>query len=84
MTEEEVSRIAAEAADRAARKAIRETLLALGVDADRPIEFQEKMQFLASARAVMRTIVSQAITAIVGIAAVGGATAIWMQMGQPK
>jgi hypothetical protein len=50
----------------------------------RPIEFQEKMQFLASARAVMRTIVSQAITAIVGIAAVGGATAIWMQMGQPK
>lgn len=84
MTDEEIRRVAAEAADLAARKAVRETLLALGVDADKPLDFQNRMQFLQSMQAIFRTVIQQAVTAFVGMAVVGLAWAAWMQTGAPK
>jgi len=76
-----VKRIAEEAADRAAHRAVRETLVALGVDPDRPLDFQERMQFLKTLQTMVKTAVSQSITAFVGILIGGIIWAVWVQTG---
>lgn len=64
-------------ATNAARKAVREVLLTMGIDADDPIEFQRRMEFLrtlkvvgdAARRTVVKTTISVIVTAILGILA---------------
>jgi hypothetical protein len=81
MDESDIKRIATEAADMAARKAIRETLVALGVDPDRPFEFQERMNFLKTLQSASNAAGRQAITAMIGTVILGVLWAIWLQVG---
>jgi hypothetical protein len=83
MDEEDIRRIAHEAADMAARKAIRETLVALGVDPDRPFEFQERMNFVRSLQSAASTIGKQTLTAVIGTVVLGILLAIWSKVGSP-
>lgn len=61
----------------AARKAVREVLLTMGIDAGDPIAFQQRMEFLrtleavgdAARRTVVKTTISVIVTAILGILA---------------
>jgi hypothetical protein len=83
MTEAEIRKLAHEAADLAARKAVRETLTALGIDTDKPFEFQEKMNFVRSLQNAATTIGRQTLTAFIGTVVLGALWAIWAKIGGP-
>jgi hypothetical protein len=80
MDEDDVERIATVAA----RSATRDILIALGIDPDKPVEFQERMSFLKTFHGVWKTAITQVVIALVGLITVGIATAVWLQMGGPK
>ena len=64
-----------EIATAAARKAVKETLLTIGINADDPIAFQQRMDFLrklegigdSARRTVVKTTVGVAVTALLGL-----------------
>jgi 2-iminoacetate synthase ThiH len=75
LNEDDVRRISHEVA----RREIRDVLTSLGVNPDNPFEFQARMQFLTTVQAVLKTVVSQTITAVVGLIAVGICWAVFLQ-----
>ena len=74
MTEAEVRKIAHEAA----RQAVKETLTALGVDADHPLEAQKDFQMLRDWRRSAETVKKQSLVTAVGILTAGIIGAIVM------
>lgn len=74
MTEAEIRKIAHEAA----RQAVKETLISLGVDADDPLEYQRDMQHLRSWRQASETVKRQSIITAVGIIIAGTIGAVWV------
>ncbi|WP_417681657.1 DUF6127 family protein [Roseibium sp.] len=68
MTEEDLHDIARNAG----REGARETLRALGVDADHPLEAQKDMHFLRDLRKGTKSIRGKAINTIVGALALAG------------
>lgn len=74
MTEAEVRKIAHEAA----RQAVKETLTALGVDADHPLEAQKDFQMLRDWRRSADTVKKQSLVTAVGILTAGIIGAIVM------
>lgn len=74
MTEAEVRKIAHEAA----RQAVKETLTALGVDADHPLEAQKDFQMLRDWRRSADTVKRQSLITAVGILTAGIIGAIVM------
>lgn len=83
MTEQEVRKIAHEAAELAAKKAVRETLLALGIDADEPVEFQSRMVFVRSLQSAAATVGRQSLTVVIGTMVLGVLYAMWDKVGGP-
>lgn len=66
--------VAAEAAEQAVSK----TLVAMGLDPSRPFDAQADMQFLRSTRLRCEGATGKILLSILGLAAVGGATAFWV------
>jgi len=67
MTEDQVRRIASEAAS----QAVLETLTRLGLDAGEPLEVQRDMQHLRTWRTSVEQVQSKGVLTIVGLAASG-------------
>lgn len=74
MTEEEIQRIAKEAA----KQAVRETLITLAVDVDDPLETQKDFQMLRDWRRSAETVKKQSLVTAVGILTAGILGAIWL------
>lgn len=77
MTESEIRELVDTAAKQAAREAVRETLITLGIDADKPFEFQRDMQHLRGWRNATDTVKGQGIKTTVVIIVTGILGAIW-------
>lgn len=70
MTEAEVKRIVAET--------VEQTLLALGVDTDDPVELQKDMAHLRTWRESMETVRKQTLLTAIGVITLGVLGLIWM------
>jgi hypothetical protein len=68
----------------AAHEAVRETLIALGIDAKDPVAFQERMAFLKSLEQLSKAATRHGILALVALCTLGVAAAVWAQLGGPK
>lgn len=81
LTEDEVRRIADEAADRAARKvvkiAVQETLISIGFDPSHPMEAQKDAQFLRSTRQRCEQAGSKAAMLMIALIVGGVITTFW-------
>lgn len=53
------------------RESVRETLTALGVDTEKPIEFQDDLRFLRSLRKTHETVSAQALGTLVKVLVTG-------------
>lgn len=67
MTEDQVRRIASEAAS----QAVLETLTRLGLETDQPLEMQRDMQHLRTWRTSVEQVQSKGVLTVVGLAASG-------------
>lgn len=79
MTEDEVRKIANEAA----RATVEEMLLRLGIAADEPLEVQRDFQHLRSWRASIETVKKQGLMTAVGVLTAGVLGLIWMAVKGP-
>jgi len=81
LSEQEIRRIADEAAERAARKvvsiAVRETLVSIGFDPSHPLEAQADAQFLRSTRQRCEQAGSKAAMLMVALIVGGVLTTFW-------
>lgn len=73
MTEEDIQRVA----DKAARAAVHDTLLALGIEANDPLAFQKRMAFLSSLEASSKTVIRHIMTVLAGALTLGVLYALW-------
>lgn len=80
LSEHELQRMVDEAANKAAREAVRETLITFGMDANNPLELQKDMQHLRDWRMAVGTIKKQSIVTAVGIITAGVLGAIWYML----
>lgn len=78
LTEEELRRLVADAASRAAEEAVKRTLLAFGIDPHNPTEVQRDFGFLRSWRLLTEAGKRQGVIAAVGLIVSGIGAAIWM------
>jgi hypothetical protein len=83
MTNEEIQKIAHDAAELAAKKAVRETLTALGINGDNPLEFQEQMHFVRTLRSAAATVGRQTLTVMIGAIVMGVLWSVWGKIGGP-
>lgn len=67
-----------EIASRAARQAVEETFIRLGIDPTDPIEAQRDMQHLREWRLAVAAIKSKGMLALLGILVSGLAAAVWL------
>lgn len=79
MTEPEMERVA----KLAAKEAVQETFVRLGIDPNKPFEAQQDMQFLRSVRKSSETIKKQGIVTTVGIMTAGILAALWVTLKGP-
>jgi len=81
MTEDDVRRIADEAAERAARRvvkiAVHETLIGLGIDPAHPMDAQKDAQFLRSTRIRCEQTGSKAAMVVLALLIGGVAATFW-------
>jgi len=69
-----------EIAEAAAHKAVKEVLLALGLDVENPLEMQEDFAFMRSYRQLSQRVGSRVLLTIATLATVGIAGLVWSQM----
>lgn len=74
MTEAQINKVAQEAA----RAAVKETLLTIGIDTNNPLEFQRDMQHLRAWREASATVKRQGLITAVGILTAGFLAIIWL------
>lgn len=84
MTELEVQRIAKIAADEAARKAIKETMILFGIDPDDPTAVQKDMAFIRSWREGTAAVGRSGLLTIVGVVIVAFMGLIWAAIKSPS
>jgi len=58
-------------ADKAAGKAVKTTLIALGIDADNPLEVQKDMQFARNFRTLSESAGRKTVLIVIGTAVIG-------------
>lgn len=73
-----IRQAAEEAAEDASRKVIHETLTALGISKDAPLEVQKDMSFLRDWRMASDEVRKKSIMTIVGILVTGLCGVIWL------
>lgn len=73
-----ISSAAEKAAEEASRKVIQETLLALGINKDQPLELQKDMSFLRDWRTASDEVKKKSIMTIVGILITGALGILWL------
>jgi hypothetical protein len=77
MEEERIRRIAREVSKETSRETVREILLALGADADKPVELQKDFSFVRTQREFYSGAVKHGVFAIIGTVCMGIAAVIW-------
>lgn len=65
----------------AAQAAVHDTLVALGIDPDKPVEFQRRMAFLENLQNTSTAMIRHAFLAITGMIAAGITWLIWGKIG---
>jgi len=71
-----------EIADKAAHAAVRETLTALGIDADDPKEAQKDFAWVRNYRGLCEKIGSRIMLTLITLMTVGIAGAVWKSLGK--
>lgn len=77
LTDAEIRELVDEAAKQAARQAVRETLLTLGIDSENPLETQKDFQHLRGWRTATDTMKRQGILTATGVIVAGGLGILW-------
>lgn len=79
----ETRALISEVADEAARRAINDVFVALGMDHQDPIQMQKDMAWVRDTRVTMEKVGARATMTIVGVIVVGVCLAVWKAMGGP-
>lgn len=83
MTEADIKGLVERVAEEAAQRAVKETLLKLGVDSDDPLEVQRDFQHLREWRTSINTVKKQGLVTAVGIITAGILGAAWLAFKGP-
>lgn len=83
MTEAEIKALVDRSASEAAKHAVKEMLLTMGIDTEDVLEVQRDMQHLRAWRQSIQTVKRQSLVVAVGIIVTGAIGALWLALKGP-